>query len=327
MLHPGHVGVAVRRQASEGPAPGIALPELTAPGLQRKRRVGDHHIKGAQATGGGIGEHGVSQGVAPLDHEVLQSMEEEVHSRHGGGGEVFLLAENLAKEGARVPSTSMNMLNGSQQHAAGATGWVVDRFPLLRIHDVHHQADNAARGVELAGFLVRGVGELLDEVLVGVTHHVGGDRCVADRQRGEVFNQILEELIRQAILIGPLGVAKDAIKVLLVGSLHSTHGVRECCADVLGSSAHIVPVGALRKLKAVLVVKILAVLSDHGVVLFMPLVADPLEKQQWQDVRLPITAINRAAAEDVGGFPEMGYQLGEGQRPARADRSGSRSCS
>ncbi len=76
-----------------------------------------------------------------------------------------------------------------------------------------------------------------------------------------------------------------------------------------------------------LIGKVLAVLGEHRRVLFIPLVADPLEDQQRQDVGLPIAAIDRAAAEDVGGFPEMGFQLGEGQRPARADRSGNRSCS
>jgi len=35
------------------------------------------------------------------------------------------------------------------------------------------QPDDAARGVKLAGFLVGGVGELFDEILVGLPQHVG----------------------------------------------------------------------------------------------------------------------------------------------------------
>ncbi|MCH2107596.1 MAG: hypothetical protein MK291_13265 [Planctomycetes bacterium] len=43
--------------------------------------------------------------------------------------------------------------------------------------------------------------------------------------------------------------------------------------------------------------------------LFIPDIADPLEEEQRQDVALPVGPIDRRAAQDVGGFPEVGLEL------------------
>ena len=39
--------------------------------------------------------------------------------------------------------------------------------------------------------------------------------------------------------------------------------------------------------------------------LLVPDVGDPLEEEQRQDVRLPVGAIDGAAAEDLGAVPEV----------------------
>jgi hypothetical protein len=67
----------------------------------------------------------------------------------------------LPKKVRGSPPTLAHVGDGGEQHAARAARRVVDGLALLRIEDVDHQAHDAARGVELARLLVRGVGELL----------------------------------------------------------------------------------------------------------------------------------------------------------------------
>jgi hypothetical protein len=62
-----------------------------------------------------------------------------------------------------------------------------------------------------------------------------------------------EMSIPKALLVGPRGVAEDAIEVLLVGRLDPAHGVGERAADVLWGRTHVPPVAALGDLEAVLV--------------------------------------------------------------------------
>ncbi len=47
--------------------------------------------------------------------------------------------------------------------------------------------------------------------------------------------------------------------------------------------------------------------------LLVPDVADPLKEEQREDVRLPIRAIDGAAAQYLGAVPEMRLELLQGQ--------------
>lgn len=104
-----------------------------------------------------------------------------------------------------------DVLHGSQQHASGATGRVVDGLGFLGIEHVDHQPHHAARGVELPSLLVGYVGKLLDEVFVSVAEQVRIDVLVAKRQLGKVLDQVLEQGIRQPVLVRPLRVTEHAI--------------------------------------------------------------------------------------------------------------------
>ena len=49
---------------------------------------------------------------------------------------------------------------------------------------------------------------------------------------------------------------------------------------------------------------------DNLGVFLVPDVTNPLEEQQREDVGLEVSRIHRAA-QDVGGFPEVGFKLAE----------------
>ena len=104
------------------------------------------------------------------------------------------------------------MVDGLQQHTAGAASGIVDRLSLVRVEDVHHEADNGSGGVELAGFLIRSIGKALDEIFVGLPEEVGLRSLIPEGQGGEVLDKVAEELVREAVLIRPLSVAEDAVE-------------------------------------------------------------------------------------------------------------------
>jgi hypothetical protein len=67
----------------------------------------------------------------------------------------------------------------------------------------------------------------------------------------------------------------------------------------------------LRNLKTVFIGKIFPVGLNGLSVLFIPYIANPLEKHQGQDITLPVRAVHGAAAQDVGCFPEVTFKGGE----------------
>ncbi len=80
--------------------------------------------------------------------------------------------------------------------------------------------DERAVGVELLGGVARVVGELLDEeVLIAVSEFVLGDVGQAECVLGEVLDQVLERGVGELGLVGPRGVAEDALETLGVGGL------------------------------------------------------------------------------------------------------------
>ena len=160
VLDPGVVAVALWRQPVGCAAPRVGFPDLAAPLLERERRIGDHAVERGQAARARVGEGRAAERVLADDLEVLDAVQHQVHAGDGRGGEVLLLAVDLAEEGPRVAARALHVLDRPEQHAAGAAGRVVDALALLRVEDVDHHADDAARRVELARLLALGdVGE------------------------------------------------------------------------------------------------------------------------------------------------------------------------
>jgi hypothetical protein len=83
-------------------------------------------------------------------------------------------------------SPPRDVLDRAEQHPARAAGRVVDGLAFLRVEHLDHHPHNTARGVELAGFVSAGdVGELANQVLVGVAEDICADGLVAEREGRE----------------------------------------------------------------------------------------------------------------------------------------------
>ena len=87
-----------------------------------------------------------------------------------------------SKGADQVAVVSLLVVNGGEQHAAGAAGGVVDRLAILGIEDFDHHPHHTTGGVELTSLVAAvNVGELTNEVLIGVTEDVGFNGVVAKR--------------------------------------------------------------------------------------------------------------------------------------------------
>ena len=110
VLEEGVVGAALGRRAEEVAAPGVALPRLAVPLLDRVRRIGEHHVERLQAVA--LDEGRVAERVAARDLEVLDAVQDEVHPGDGRGDVVELLAveaERAVSPPRRFTSASAEM--------------------------------------------------------------------------------------------------------------------------------------------------------------------------------------------------------------------------
>ena len=142
-------------------------------------------------------------------------MQEHVHLADGpGGADAFLAEEGKV---ARIAAAFADVVAGLDQHAAGAAGGVVDAHAWLRIDDLDQSAHHIGRGVELAGFLAGGIGEVFDQVFVGRAEQVGElEVLVAQRDLLEVLDEVGEGIVVQGALADLL-VEVDALEHVLQG--------------------------------------------------------------------------------------------------------------
>ncbi|OPZ67960.1 MAG: hypothetical protein BWY82_02664 [Verrucomicrobia bacterium ADurb.Bin474] len=115
--------------------------------------------------------------------------------------------------------------------------------------------DHGAVGIELRSGVAGIVGELLDQKLVAHAQLIL--RAVGERKRlrAEVLDELAQHVIRQAILVGPLGIAKDPIQGVGVGCFNRPKGVLDSLAHVLDLGTGNLPVGVLRDLESMLLGK------------------------------------------------------------------------
>ena len=230
----------------------------------------------------------------------------------------FIFAEDAPEEGAWVAACPLHVLDRPEQHPASAAGRVVDALALPRIEQIDHHPHHAARRVEFARLLApRDVGELADQILVGIAQDVGPDRSIAQRHAGQPLHEVLEQLIAEHLTVPPVGGAKDSGKGVWIGPLDASHGPRQRGADVGRYLTNIAPTAPAWQDEAVQLrevgeIDVAVGLSGLGGFL-VPDIADALEEQQWEDVALPVGPVDGAAAQNLGTPPKLGLQVLQGQ--------------
>jgi hypothetical protein len=65
-----------------------------------------------------------------------------------------------------------------------------------------------------------------------------------------VLDQLTHGLVREAVLVGPLGIAEDTKQFVFIGGLDGPHGALDGLSDVAGLLANLLPVGLCGHLEA-----------------------------------------------------------------------------
>ncbi len=254
-------------------------------------------------------------------------MQDHVDAGDGVGGPVHLLAAIAHLVG---PVAVLDLEIGRvDEHPAAATGRVIHGLAGLRRQDADEDIHDLRRREELARLGARVVGELLDQVFVSAADHIGLDIGVGEVDVGavEVLDQGADHRIRDQL---PLSVGGGLVPVygedagqLEVGRRDVAHGLGQQFADVFADRQHVAPVAAVGDLEAVDVAAgaqrnafriserpaaLLLELPDLLVGLVVPLVGEPLEEHQREDVGLVVLA-GGSAPENVGRAPQVRFQL------------------
>ena len=93
--------------------------------------------------------------------------------------------------------------------------------------------------------------------------------------------------------------------MLLIGDFDTAHSILQGRAGVYRRFTHNLLVASFRNLEAVFVGKVFPVSLHHILLFFVPNIAYVLEEEHGQDIIFPIGAVDRAATQNVGGFPKM----------------------
>ena len=183
--------------------------------------------------------------------------------------------------------------------------------------------DDGAVGVELGGGVAGVVGEFFDEILVALAELVLGEVGDGEFERGEVLDEVAEHGIGEAVLVRPLGIAKDPEELVGVGGLDGPHGLLQSLTDITIDLANLPPMGVRWHLETVVLweqgkVLIPVRLPQCGDGLLIEDIAEPLEEEQGEDELLVVARVN-GAPEEHGGSPEVGFEgllgdAGHGER-------------
>ncbi len=347
-------GVAAGLKAGEhvldehevGLFPGLGAPLAKAGGklergaavVLREGRIGQHAVE--LADGVAVQNLRVLQGVAVLDGEAGDVVEDHVHHADRPYGAVGVLAEK--GKVVRVLALLLNVLVALNEKASGAHGGVVDLVPGPGFDDLHEQADDFAGGVELATLLARAVGEEFYQVFVGRAEEVGKLEVVIHQHEAgpaKVIEQVLP------LLVGDLGLPLDGIEIDVVFQhagegivliLHGSDGLVEHVADVVleilecGNLVAVfigpglMPAGADGHEEGLAVGGLVfeefgeqfRLIGEVGVILpdgrafAVEFIGQALEEKHAEDELLELGGVH-LPAQDVGGLEEEGLELGE----------------
>ena len=199
------------------------------------------------------------------------------------------------------------------------------RIPSRRLQQLDDEAHDRAGRVELAALLAGVVGELTDEVLVGVAQDVDGallallgEIGIAQVKGVEVAQQAADDAVAAAggaelRLIVPVGVVQDAVEAGGVRLLDLGAGAVDHLAQVHRLAHDGAPAGLGRNEELVLVGVTIGDPAGNaggdGVChLLGEAVGEALQEEHREDVVLVVAGVD-LATEDVGRAPQLGPEL------------------
>ena len=300
--------------------------DVVAPVLEAEGRIGDDPVVGEQPPRA-VHQARLGDDVAGLQACGPQAVEEQVELADGQGAQVALLA--VERQVAEVSPVLPHVLGGVDEHPAGAGRGVADAHALLRLQQLHDEAHHRARRVELAALLPGVVGELVDEVLVGVAQDVAPagrvlpEVLVAQVKAAEVGEQAADDALpvggaAQLLLVVPVGARQDAVQPGCVGLLDGVAGDVERLAQVHRRPNQRRPAHRLRDEELVLVAvgeRDLAATpeADRVLHLLVEAVREALEEENGEDVVLVVGRVD-LPAQDVRGLPQFRLEFDPSQR-------------
>ena len=240
---------------------GAAAADLEHPQEQRKeqqlrllcladlQKIGGDDIRVQTALEGGIGQNEavllpirvlVGETVAVLDKGVIHAVGHHVHGPDAQHGAVHVVAVEhvvhivvlvLAVEEDLLFAVFLEIIADRHEEAGGAAGRVADDIVGLRLHQLHHHADDVPGRAELAVDACRG--DLREQILIHVAAGIGGlegghllidaihgrDDLVQHQRRGDFENGVAHVFGVGAFLI-TVQVLDKGEDPLLHGAVH-----------------------------------------------------------------------------------------------------------
>jgi len=203
-------------------------------------------------------------GVALLDFEGLDAVQEHIHLADGPGAAVVLLPGQI--QVVRVAAGLLHVLPGLDEHAAGTGCGIIDGHGFPGLDELHQKPHHLGRGVEFAALFPGAVREILDQVFVGRAEQVRElEILVAQRD----FVEVLDEGDEGLVVHGPLpdlAVEIDALEHVLelvgIGVFDGRKGLVEFGAHAGLQVAQGLPAGLFGDVEIVFV-GILKLLGDE----------------------------------------------------------------
>ena len=168
-------------------------------------------------------------------------MEQQVELANGEGAQVALLA--MQNEVASIAALLLDVVGRIYEHPGRTGRWVAYAHSLCRLQKLDYQADDRPGCVELATLLSGIVGELVDQVLVGVAQHISRTSSILDEvpvtevQPAEVVQQTPDDALTvggaaELGLVIPVGAGQHSVEPRCVGLLNCVAGNIECLTEV-----------------------------------------------------------------------------------------------
>lgn len=248
-------------------------------------------------------------------------MQQHVQLADRPGRSVIHLATK--PEIGRIAAGLFDVFAADDEHAARAAGGIVDAHAGPGMKQAHHEADDVARGVEVAALLAGRLGEHVDEEFVGRAEQVGKlEVLVAQGVPTEVPNQVLAGVVGDNPLVAldahELDVVQDMLQGLIVFSESAESLVQDAAVGfgcVAEPALQVVPAGALGDEEGVVIVRVLPIARhghfrrntfshlsrDQRIMFGFPYVGAALKEEHAEDVVLVRGRVQTFLAQTVGG--------------------------